>query len=310
MTDVVFKKKSRAGARNVRKRDTGALEEEASAEKLSSAVVTKKKRVDVGAEARPLDRFGARTVHAAASASGSAMNDNQNQRDSTRHTDWDLETEFTRELGESKSKASNDDGKYRGMSSYSKYTEERDDGSSAKFKAKGPIRAPTNVRTITVVDYQPDVCKDYKETGYCGFGDTCKFLHDRSDYLAGWQMDSVEEAADARAGTFGQGLDEEVEEDVPFACLLCRQPFEEPVVTLCGHYFCAKCAIQRYTKTPKCFACGAKTHGLFNAASKILHRMNKRHMHRTQDRREKRRQHGMDSESEEEQILDGVVVGE
>jgi RING finger protein 113A len=63
----------------------------------------------------------------------------------------------------------------------------------------GPQRSTTTIRTVTIVDYQPDVCKDYKgkflflrldcngdlidppylETGYCGFGDTCKFLHDR-----------------------------------------------------------------------------------------------------------------------------------
>ncbi len=25
--------------------------------------------------------------------------------------------------------------------------------------------------------------------GYCGFGDSCKFLHDRSDYKYGWQLE-------------------------------------------------------------------------------------------------------------------------
>jgi hypothetical protein len=25
-------------------------------------------------------------------------------------------------------------------------------------------------------------CKDYKETGRCGYGDSCKFMHDRGDY--------------------------------------------------------------------------------------------------------------------------------
>ena len=25
--------------------------------------------------------------------------------------------------------------------------------------------------------------------GYCGFGDSCKFLHDRSDYKHGWQIE-------------------------------------------------------------------------------------------------------------------------
>lgn len=45
---------------------------------------------------------------------------------------------------------------------------------SSKF---GPIKGPSaSIRTITLTDFQPDVCKDYKETGFCGFGDTCKFL--------------------------------------------------------------------------------------------------------------------------------------
>ncbi len=28
------------------------------------------------------------------------------------------------------------------------------------------------------------------ETGYCGFGDSCKFMHDRSDYKHGWQLEN------------------------------------------------------------------------------------------------------------------------
>lgn len=35
---------------------------------------------------------------------------------------------------------------------------------------KGPIRAPSNLRATVRWDYQPDICKDYKETGFCGFG--------------------------------------------------------------------------------------------------------------------------------------------
>ena len=34
----------------------------------------------------------------------------------------------------------------------------------------GPIRAPAYLRSTVRWDYQPDICKDYKETGYCGFG--------------------------------------------------------------------------------------------------------------------------------------------
>lgn len=38
------------------------------------------------------------------------------------------------------------------------------------FVRKGPIRAPEHLRATVRWDYQPDICKDYKETGFCGFG--------------------------------------------------------------------------------------------------------------------------------------------
>jgi RING finger protein 113A len=59
-----------------------------------------------------------------------------------------------------------------------------------KFLA-GPIRAPTNIRTTCRFDYQPDICKDYKDTGFCGFGDTCIYLHDRGDTMSGWQLEQA-----------------------------------------------------------------------------------------------------------------------
>ncbi|KVI04330.1 Zinc finger, CCCH-type [Cynara cardunculus var. scolymus] len=41
---------------------------------------------------------------------------------------------------------------------------------------------------INRFDYQRDVCKDYKQTGYCGYGESCKFLHDYGDYKSGWHQ--------------------------------------------------------------------------------------------------------------------------
>ena len=118
------------------------------------------------------------------------------------------------------------------------------------------------------------------------------------------------EAADARAGSYGADLedDDDKEEDIPFACLLCREPFTDPIVTLCGHYFCAKCAIARFTKTPKCFACGAKTHGLFNSATKIIERMKKRQSDKAEARAERRRMHGLDND-DSAITIDGVSSG-
>lgn len=66
-----------------------------------------------------------------------------------------------------------DDKKYRGLANYAQYYEKRDtaQGNAASANVrKGPMRAPANIRSTVRWDYQPDLCKDYKETGFCGFG--------------------------------------------------------------------------------------------------------------------------------------------
>merc|ERR1719146_615247 len=57
----------------------------------------------------------------------------------------------------------------------------------------------SNVRMTMRMEYwgttgEGGICKDYKETGYCGFGDSCKFLHDRSDYKQGYELEREWEA--------------------------------------------------------------------------------------------------------------------
>ena len=74
-------------------------------------------------------------------------------------------------------------------------------------------------------DYEPMLCKDYKETGYCGFGDTCKFMHDRSDYKHGWQMDK-----EFDAGEYEESDEEKYaisdDDDLPRKCGICRGNFK------------------------------------------------------------------------------------
>jgi RING finger protein 113A len=57
------------------------------------------------------------------------------------------------------------DGTYKGAANYQSFIQKNPDAPSKQF---GPIKAPTNVRTVTYMDYMPNVCKDYKQTGYCG----------------------------------------------------------------------------------------------------------------------------------------------
>ena len=60
---------------------------------------------------------------------------------------------------------------------------------------------------------------------------------------------------------------------MPFKCLICRKSFVEPIITKCQHYFCEKCALERYKKTARCFVCNAQTSGIFNPATKLQQRL-------------------------------------
>jgi RING finger protein 113A len=116
---------------------------------------------------------------------------------------YEIDTEFDRDTQAAFMKAKKindelkvkdtDDKVYRGINNYQQFYEIKDtataNASSGLVRSKGPIRAPNNLRVTVRWDYQPDICKDYKETGYCGFGDSCKFMHDRTDYKHGWQLE-------------------------------------------------------------------------------------------------------------------------
>ncbi|KAI5860991.1 hypothetical protein GGS23DRAFT_606496 [Durotheca rogersii] len=193
------------------------------------------------------------------------------------------------------------DGTYKGLANQTTFIQRNP---NAPNRTVGPIKAATNIRTVTVTDFAPDVCKDYKQTGFCGFGDNCKFLHAREDYKQGWQLDrewenvsrggkksagTVVASANRNANNDGGGDDDAAEEalleKIPFACVICKGPYKEPIVTRCQHYFCLPCALQRYRKDPSCAACGAGTGGVFNTAktlNKLLEKKKERQARKRQ----------------------------
>ena len=59
------------------------------------------------------------------------------------------------------------DGTYKGAANYQSFIQKNP---NAPNRQVGPVKAPTNIRTITVTDFAPDVCKDYKQTGFCVWG--------------------------------------------------------------------------------------------------------------------------------------------
>jgi len=175
-------------------------------------------------------------------------------------------------------KGKEDDKIYRGINNYHVYYEKKDtvQGNAESGKNRfGPMRAPAHLRATVRWDYQPDICKDYKETGFCGFGDSCKFLHDRSDYKHGWQLEREMEQ-----GTYGKRDEQNYEissdeDDMPFKCFICRNTFTDPVITKCKHYFCEKCALNHYKKNKRCFVCNEGTGGIFNPAKDMIAKLEK-----------------------------------
>ncbi|XP_063714541.1 E3 ubiquitin-protein ligase RNF113A-like [Symsagittifera roscoffensis] len=170
---------------------------------------------------------------------------------------------------------------YTGKDNYTIFNKPKEKPTGVKAALTGPVRAPAFLRATTRWDYAPDLCKDYKETGFCGFGDSCKFLHDRTDYKFGWQLENEHTEQQKRGRTKESEdpsqyeIDSSDEDDLPFKCLICRESFDKPVVTKCKHYFCEKCALAQCKKSMRCFICGVDTKGMFNPAKEIIAKMNK-----------------------------------
>ncbi|KAL7560820.1 hypothetical protein ACA910_013256 [Epithemia clementina (nom. ined.)] len=180
----------------------------------------------------------------------------------------------------------------------------RVDARQNKFLA-GPIKASQNIRVTARFDYQPDICKDYKDTGFCGFGDTCIYLHDRGDTLTGWQLEAQwEEEQRKKKEKQEKELNEfmdagkhpsnnnnnkqssvftttdDADDGLPFACHLCREYFKDPIVTNCQHYFCQSCMMDHIrqggggggatTADAACPICRKDTHGVFHEPTKLM----------------------------------------
>jgi hypothetical protein len=154
-------------------------------------------------------------------------------------------------------------------------------------KSHGPMRASSNVRTTTRFDYDPSICKDYKETGTCGYGDSCIYLHDRSDYKSGAQIEKeyndsrlLLSQVNQKKGSGGGGSSSSSSSNggngknskLPFACYICRKQFKRPVVSRCQHYFCESCALNRFIREKKreCAVCGVELDGNFSVAKEII----------------------------------------
>ena len=237
--------------------------------------------------------------------------------DATKHSNWYEDNQNQKDDLSAKNLLGTSKGKSKQQSIAQKNSDATTQKhSDAPDRKVGPVKAPSNVRTVTTIDFAPNVCKDYKQTGWCGFGDSCIYLHVREDYKQGWELDkewevgtkgkkisgqTVSSANRSKTGAadVGEDADNELLENIPFACIICQESYKRPIVTRCGHYFCEKCALDRYKKNPNCAACGEGTAGVFNGA-KQLKRLLERKNERAKKRKEAAREAGEDVSSDDE----------
>ncbi|KAI7328638.1 hypothetical protein KC315_g6552 [Hortaea werneckii] len=275
----VFKKRGNKGA-NVRKRPATPPPEDSDTESdytddEQGVRVKRRKRegVKVTAGTRAAADLSKSTAFEADKSASITANEN-----ATATSNWYTEAANAADAAKASAKAArgeqekHGDGTYKGAAGYSNFIQK-----NPESRQVGPVKAPTNVRMVTITDFAPDVCKDYKQTGFCGFGDSCKFLHMREDYKQGWQLDKDWEKVGknkdkpSNSAPDERSEEEKLLENIPFKCIICKEDYKRPIVTRCGHYFCEKCAMTRYMKEKKkgCAQCGADTHGTFNVGKKL-----------------------------------------
>jgi len=279
----VFKKPSRGNTKNMRKRSSEADEEQNNREKgpdsAESEVVRKAKQPS---HSRGIMVSSNKVVKLDTHSYESSNTVGSSDQNATAINEMDSPT-----AAAPKATVSNADGVYRGMSGYTDFIEKKESMQPKGLRGikAGPVKAAANVRMTSRFDYQPDLCKDYKETGYCGFGLACKFMHDRGDYKSGWQLEKEwddKEKARRESRASGKGdadkkenyeVEDGEDDEIPFACFICRKPFTNPVVTRCKHYYCESCALSHHRKSNKCFICNEPTNGIFNIPKKLVEKL-------------------------------------
>lgn len=168
---AVFKK--RKGNANIRKRpatpppaaDSSSDDYSSSEDESGQRVKRRKKTVGVNATSKTADpkRDLDATVFTA-DRSGIT-----NSNDATKASNWydeDAEGAMSAKnlLGSTRTEKPGQavDGTYKGLKNQTTFIQKNPD---APQRQVGPMKAPTNVRTVTFFDFKPDVCKDYKQTG-------------------------------------------------------------------------------------------------------------------------------------------------
>lgn len=143
-------------------------------------------------------------------------------------------------------------------------------------KKLGPIKLTNNIRGVNQIDYAMGICTDFKRTGYCGYGDNCIFLHDRSEIKSSWEIDrEIKKAKLKELEMLKKGINinttelftdkNKLKEEI--TCPICKKELKSPVSTICNHLYCEECINDYYkNKSKACLICNKHLKGVFNSS--------------------------------------------
>ncbi|CAD7965535.1 unnamed protein product [Amoebophrya sp. A25] len=220
-----------------------------------------------------------------------------------------------------------DTGVYRGLNARKDYIGKSADAiSKSKISGTmGPVRANTTIRSTARFDYwgtsgDGGVCKEYLQTGFCGYGDACIHMHDRFELKQGWKLDreweeeqkkkqlklqkrlercravdageeiSSDESSDDEDAMKRQMNEEDRKLMMPDRCGVCKKTWDElgsvpPTSTNCDHYFCESCIMAHWKKSRKCPQCSKPLNGIFNNCEDQWEKWKKRKQQLRDERR-------------------------
>ncbi|KAH8065266.1 hypothetical protein JL720_12871 [Aureococcus anophagefferens] len=261
----MFKKRERKGSKRAREPAAASADEPAHA-----TIVAKERKQTRGAH------FGTRgdddgdsddddRMQGAAVFASSATSRPSSTAAAFAHQDFDTDKDqdaralLRRKFELQEAGATNDEtGLYQGQAGYKSYVKlnEAQIGANKYTGTKGPIRAPSFVRNTCRFDYQPDLEAEYQRQ---------KERDKEREMLGKLGEPDSDDEREANKFRVGAGA-----EELPFACHLCRGPFKDPMMTTCGHYYCASCASSHFReKNTRCPICEKQTYGMLNAAPKL-----------------------------------------
>lgn len=184
---VVFKKRGTKGAANFRKRpatpppaeDDDSFSDFSSSEDEAGQRVKRRKKNNGAVTASSKDDSRASKEDITATVFAADRNvDLKRFNDATKQSNWhdegSTDKKSSKKPPDKPEELEMPDGTYKGLANQTNFIKKNP---NARPSMVGPMKAPpTNVRTVTVTDFAPDVCKSYKLYGYCGFGDNCEYI--------------------------------------------------------------------------------------------------------------------------------------